>query len=409
MNAPQAPPLATIRVRTLSRMPEELDHAERIALAQRMLTTGLDLRADAITLTKVVCDIPSESGNESRLADAVEAALEDCPHLSVLRLGNTVVARTMLGRSRRIVIAGHLDTVPVNNNLPTHFATVDDAAAERDVEGTRAGEYLVGRGTVDMKAGVAVALKLAAELDAPAHDLTWIFYDNEEVEAEKNGLARLAAARPELLEADFAILGEPTRAKIEGGCNGSIRIDVTTRGVRAHSARAWTGVNAIHGASDTLKRLTEYEPATVRVDGLDYREGLNATRISGGVAPNVIPDACTVHVNYRFAPDKTLDEAEQFLRAFFHGFEVEVRDRAGAARPGFDAPVAMDFLRSVGGEAYPKYGWTDVARFAELGIPAVNYGPGDPQKAHADDERVLLDDILEVERGLRAWLQGDAA
>ncbi len=396
-------------IRTLSRMPDELANEQRAALAQTMLTTGLDLRADAITLTKVVCDIPSESGNESRLVDAIEAALDGYDHLQVLRHGNTVVARTMLGRARRIVIAGHLDTVPINNNLPTHFATLDEEAAAADVPGTRVGEYLVGRGTVDMKAGVAVALKLAAELEAPIHDVTWIFYDNEEVEAEKNGLGKLAAVRPDLVEADFAILGEPTRAKIEGGCNGSIRCDVRTRGVRAHSGRSWTGVNAIHKVAEVLDRLNAYEPQTVRVEGLDYREGLNATLISGGVAPNVIPDECTVHVNYRFAPDKTLEEAEALMRDVFDGFDLEVRDRSAAARPGFDADIARDFVAAVGGEAYPKYGWTDVARFSELGIPAVNYGPGDPQKAHADDERVLLEDITAVEQGLHSWLMGERA
>lgn len=366
----------------------------------------LDLGADVVEITRRICDIPSESGAESRLADAVEAALEDCPHLRVLRHGNTVVARTELGRDRRVAIAGHLDTVPINGNVPTRFETLTPEQAAQDAPGTKPGEYLWGRGTVDMKAGVAVQLKLAAELAAPIVDLTWVFYDNEEVEAAKNGLGRLAAARPELLAADFAILGEPTAARVEGGCNGSLRADVRTRGRRAHSARAWTGENAIHKAAPILARLAAYEPAGVAVDGLEYREGLNAVRISGGVAGNVIPDECVVHVNYRFAPGRSLEEAEAALREVFDGFEVEVVDRSPAARPGLDAPIAADFLAAVGGEPMPKYGWTDVARFAELGIPAVNYGPGDAQTAHADDERVLLDEIREVEQGLRSWLTG---
>lgn len=368
----------------------------------------LDLGADVVELTRALCDIPSESGAESRLADAVEAALEDRPHLRVLRRGNTVVARTELGRGQRVAIAGHLDTVPINGNVPTRFETLSPEQAAADVPGTKPGEYLWGRGTVDMKAGVAVQLKLAAELAEPIVDVTWIFYDNEEVESEKNGLGRLAAACPDLLEADFAILGEPTAALVEGGCNGSLRADVRTRGRRAHSARAWAGENAIHKAAPILERLAAHEPATVEVEGLAYREGLNAVRIGGGVAGNVIPDECVVHVNYRFAPDKSLEEAERRLLELFDGFEVEVVDRSPAARPGLDAPIAAGFLAAVGGEPRPKYGWTDVARFSALGVPAVNYGPGDAQKAHADDERVLLDEIREVERGLRAWLAGAA-
>lgn len=369
---------------------------------------GLDLSADVIDLTRQLCDIPSESGAESVIADAVEDALDGLPHLRVLRLGNTVVARTELGRETRVAIAGHLDTVPVNENLPTRIVSVGEAEAATDAPGTRAGEYLWGRGTVDMKGGVAAQLKLAAEIAAPRYDVTWIWYDNEEVAAELNGLGILAAARPDLLAADFAILGEPTSAGIEGGCNGSIRADVRTHGRRAHSARAWTGVNAIHLAAPILARLAAYEPATKHVDGLDYCEGLNATRISGGVATNVIPDQCTVHVNLRFAPDRTLDEASAWLESFFDGFEIEIVDRSPAARPGLDAGVAKTFAETVGGHVRAKDGWTDVARFAQLGIPAVNYGPGDPQKAHADDERVPLDEIRAVERGLRAYLGADA-
>lgn len=375
------------------------------------LTTdgSLDLTADVVALTQTICDIPSESGREASLADTLEEALRRLPHLTVLRHGNTLVARTELGRAQRVAIAGHIDTVPINNNVPTTFATLAAEDAAADVAGTKPGEYLVGRGTVDMKAGVAVQLKLAAELVDPVVDITWLWYDNEEVAADTNGLGKLAAAHPELLEADFAILGEPTSARVEGGCNGSLRAEVVTRGRRAHSARWWAGHNAIHDAAEVLRRLANYAPADVPVEGLTYREGLNAVGISGGVAGNVIPDECRVHVNYRFAPDKTLAEAEAHLTEVFAGFELEYLDRSSAARPGLDAPLAQAFLASVGGAAVPKQGWTDVARFSALGVPAVNYGPGDPQKAHADDERVLLDDIRAVEAGLRAWLTGAGA
>jgi len=348
----------------------------------------LDLTQSSVELTRALCDIESVSGNEREIADAVHASLENLAHLELTRDGDAAVARTALGRDKRVVIAGHLDTVPVNDNLPV-----------REEDG-----YLVGRGTVDMKGGVAVALKLAAELtDAPV-DLTWIFYDHEEVESSLNGLGRLAKNRPDLLAGDFAILGEPTSATIEGGCNGTARIDIRLHGVRAHSARAWVGSNAIHAAAPVLAILADYVPAEVEVDGLVYREGLNAVGITGGVAGNVIPDEAVVSVNYRFAPSRSADDAIAHLREVFAGYDIEITDLAEGARPGLDAPLAQQFLAAVGGEASPKYGWTDVARFSALGIPAVNYGPGDPLKAHADDERVAVAEILECERGLRAWL-----
>ena len=354
----------------------------------------LDLSAGSIDLTQVICDIESVSGNEAPLADAIERALAPLAHLEVVREGNTIVARTALGRDQRVIIAGHIDTVPLNDNLPTRFETIDGR------------EYLWGRGTVDMKGGVAVQLKLAAELTEPALDVTWMWYDNEEVSSDINGLRLLAERRPDLFVGDFAILGEPTRGDIEGGCNGTLRVDVTTTGLRAHSARSWVGENAIHKAAPILSILAAYEPRSIEVDGLVYREGLNAVIISGGVAGNVIPDDCTVQVNYRFAPDRTAEQAADEVREIFAGFDVTVTDAADGARPGLDAPIAQEFLAAVGGRAMPKYGWTDVARFSALGIPAVNFGPGDPLKAHADDERVALDEITSVEMALRTWLTG---
>ena len=352
----------------------------------------LDLTASSVDLTRAICDIPSVSGDEKTLADAIEAAITPLPHLEVFRHGNTVVARTDLGRAQRVAIAGHIDTVPINANLPTRDMEIDGVP------------YLWGRGTVDMKAGTAVQLKLAAELTDPAIDITWMWYDNEEIEASKNGLGLLAAVRPDLFQADFAILGEPSNGEVEGGCNGTLRAIVRTTGVRAHSARAWIGENAIHRAAPILTRLAEYRAREVPVEGLLYRESLSAVRIAGGVAGNVIPDACEVEVNYRFAPSKSAADAEAHLRGVLAGFDVEITDAAEGARPGLDAEIAKQFVAAVGAEPRPKYGWTDVARFSALGIPAVNYGPGDPHLAHHDEERVPLAQIDAVERGLRAWL-----
>jgi succinyl-diaminopimelate desuccinylase len=257
-----------------------------------------------------------------------------------------------------------------------------------------------------MKGGVAVQLKLAAELTTPSVDVTWMWYDHEEVSEELNGLARLQRNHADLFVGDFAILGEPTGSIVEGGCNGNLRIEVRTFGTRAHSARAWVGHNAIHDAAEILEILRAYVPREIDVDGLVYREGLNAVGISGGVAGNVIPDEAMVHINYRFAPDRSIDEAVAHMHELFGAFDITVVDAAPGARPGLNGELAKEFLAAVGGEALPKYGWTDVARFSAMGIPAVNYGPGNPLKAHADDERVAVKEIVACEAGLRAWLLG---
>jgi succinyl-diaminopimelate desuccinylase len=352
----------------------------------------LDPTADAVTLTAALCDVPSVSGDEKRLADAVEAALLRLPHLEVLRDGDAVVARTRLGHRERVVLAGHLDTVPIAHNLPTRL------------EGDLTDGVLHGRGTVDMKGGVAVQLRIAATVPEPTRDVTFVFYDNEEVDAAQNGLGRLARVHPDWIAADFAVLLEPTSALVEGGCNGTMRVDVTTRGVAAHSARSWMGHNAIHDAGRVLARLQAYAPREVSVDGLVYREGLNAVAIRGGIANNVIPDRCVVAVNYRFAPDRSPAEAEYHVRELFEGFEVAVVDAAAGARPGLDQPAAAAFVAAIGGEPKPKLGWTDVARFSALGVPAVNFGPGDALLAHSDDERCPAQHILRCEQALRRWL-----
>lgn len=358
----------------------------------------LDLEGDLVTLVRTLCDTPSVSGDEAALADAVEHALRAYAHLEVLRDGDAVVARTRLGRAERVVVAGHLDTVPVADNLPTQLRSGADGGPDE----------LWGRGTVDMKGGVAVQLALAARVTEPTRDVTWVFYDQEEVEAERNGLGRLVRTRPDWVAADFAVLCEPTRAGIEGGCNGTLRAEVRTAGVAAHSGRSWLGVNAIHAAAPVLERLARYEPRTVEVDGLTYREGLNAVGIRGGIAGNVIPDECVVTVNYRFAPELTPEQAEAHVREVFAGHDVRVTDAAPGARPGLDHPAAVSFAAAVGGAGGPapvaKEGWTDVARFSALGVPAVNYGPGDPSLAHADDERCPVDQVAACFAGLEAWL-----
>ncbi|HEY6423009.1 MAG TPA: succinyl-diaminopimelate desuccinylase [Pseudonocardiaceae bacterium] len=354
----------------------------------------LDLTADPVELTAALVDVPSVSGEEAALADTVAAALAaQAPHLRSLRSGHTVLARTDLGRPQRVLLAGHLDTVPIAGNLPSR----------------RDGSLLYGCGTSDMKAGDAMILHLAATVPEPAHDLTVVLYDCEEIEAARNGLGRIEREHPEWLAADLAILGEPTRGLVEAGCQGTLRVDVRTHGRRAHSARSWLGSNAIHVAGEVLARLAVYVPRTVEIDGCTYREGMQAVGISGGVAGNVVPDACDVVVNFRFAPDRSLSDAEAHVRGVLGGFDVEFIEGASGALPGLDAPAAKEFLAASGAAPVAKYGWTDVSRFAALGIPALNYGPGDPNLAHTRDEHVHTDMITSCTEVLRRYLTGRAA
>ncbi len=359
-------------------------------------TPALDLSADVTTLTAALCDVPSVSLDERVLADAVEAAVRATGRLEVTRIGHTVVARTALGRAERVVLAGHLDTVPLTAdpvNLPT-----------RRVEGAD-GEILWGRGTVDMKGGVAVMLRVLHELAEPSRDITYVFYEGEEIDSQFNGLLHVQQQAPELIEdADFAVLLEPTDAQIEGGCKGTLRAEVSTKGIAAHSARPWKGHNAIHDAAEILTRLVDYRPETREVDGLEFREALNAVKVEGGIAGNVIPDRCVVTVNYRYAPSLSEADADAHVRQVFAGFDVEVVDNAGGARPGLHLTAAQAFVEALGLPVEAKQGWTDVARFSAMGVPAVNFGPGDPNLAHMDDEQCPVRQYEDCEAALLRWL-----
>lgn len=356
----------------------------------------LDLRADPIALTAALVDIPSESRHEQRIADEIEAALrEQTTGFEIIRSGNAVLARTNLGRPSRVLLAGHTDTVPAAGNLPSRLD----------------GDELHGCGTSDMKSGDAVFLHLVATVAEPAHDITVVMYDCEEIESSANGLGRIERDHPDWLRADVAILGEPSGGYIEAGCQGTIRVVVSVAGARSHSARAWLGDNAIHKLGPVLDRLSTYRPRNVDIDGCTYREGLSAVRIDGGVAGNVIPDAASVTVNFRFAPDRSVEEALRHVHEVFSGLDaldlkIELTDAAAGALPGLTKPAAAALVEAAGGQVRAKYGWTDVSRFAALGIPAVNYGPGDPNLAHRTDERVQLSQITAATDMLRKYLVG---
>jgi succinyl-diaminopimelate desuccinylase len=357
----------------------------------------LDLHADPIALTAALVDIPSESRHEQRIADEIEAALrEQTTGFEIIRNGNCVLARTNLGRTSRVLLAGHTDTVPAAGNLPSRLVSGSE------------GDELHGCGTSDMKSGDAVFLHLAATVAEPAHDITLVMYDCEEIESSANGLGRIERDHPDWLRADVAILGEPSGGYIEAGCQGTIRVVVSAGGTRAHSARSWLGDNAIHKLGPVIERLATYRRRDVDIDGCTYREGLSAVRIDGGIAGNVIPDAASVTVNFRFAPDRSVEQALRHVHDVFDGLDVtmELTDAAAGALPGLTKPAAAALVEAAGGQVRAKYGWTDVARFAALGIPAVNYGPGDPNLAHRVDERVQLSQITATTETLRKYLLG---
>jgi succinyl-diaminopimelate desuccinylase len=344
--------------------------------------------ADPVTLTRALVDVESVSGNEKEIADLVEGVLRAVPYLSVQRYRNTLMARTDQGHAQRVVLAGHLDTVPLAGNFPS---TVD-------------GDIIHGCGTSDMKSGVALALHLAVTEPKPRYDVTYFFYEAEEVESDRNGLYLVGQAHPEWLAADFAVLLEPTYGLVEAGCQGTVRAVVRVPGRRAHSARSWRGVNAIHDAAEPLARLRAYQARSVTIDGCTYREGLNAVRIQGGIAGNVIPDSCEIEVNYRFAPDRSPQQAEAHVREVFDGYQVDLVDSAQGALPGLTAAPAQEFVAAIGTPPAGKLGWTDVARFASLGVPALNFGPGDPNLAHSREECVEIGKIRSCADVLRRWL-----
>lgn len=350
---------------------------------------------DLFALTAELVSVPSVSFHESALVDRLESDLRAAAHLEVTRVGDNLVARTELGRSSRVILAGHTDTVPPDGN------------AEPRIDG----DTLWGCGAADMKGGLAVMLALAAGVTEPAVDVTYVFYAREEVAVEHNGLRELYREVPELLVGDVAVLGEPTSTQVEAGCQGTLRVEITLRGARAHTARPWMGRNAIHRLGDLLAAVTAFEPRHPTVDGCEYREALQAVAVNGGVAGNVVPDEARVTLNHRFAPDRSAEEAVEVVRAVVgpvlepdDGFVVT--DLSGAARPGLDHPLFAKMIERGQLSVSAKLGWTDVAFFSEHGVPAVNLGPGDSVLAHTAEERVDRAAIEAAHRALEALLTG---
>lgn len=367
------------------------------------------LTGSPVELTRALVDIPSVSHEEKDIADALERVLGELAaqhdHVTVDRHGNTLVARTNRGLPTRVILAGHIDTVPVADNVPS--------VRRADGEGR---DSIHGLGSVDMKSGDAVYLHAFATLASSpelAHDLTLVLYEGEEVATRYNGLGHLVTAHPEWLAGDVALLGEPSGAVIEAGCQGTLRLRVTGHGTRAHSARSWLGDNAAHRLGGVIARISDYTPRDVTIDGCTYREGLNVVHLESGVATNTIPDEAWMFVNFRFAPDRSGEQALAHTLdvlgvgtpdAPAEGFSVEVDDLAPGALPGLSQPAAVALVDATGGNVRAKYGWTDVARFSSLGIPAVNFGPGDPGLCHTPHENCPVEMIETVSDQLIDYL-----
>ena len=344
------------------------------------MTPSADLLADTARLV----DIASPSHGESELADVLAAELADVQALSVERVGDNVVARTDLGRAHRVILAGHLDTVAPRGN---ERAVLD-------------GDVCRGVGSADMKGGLAVMAQLARTISAPALDVTYLFYACEEVDQRFSGLVTLRNARPELLQGDVAILGEPTSSLVEAGCQGNLRAVLTLGGHRSHSARPWMGTNAIHRLAPVLDAIAAYPTRRPVIDGCEYREALQALWVEGGVANNVVPDRAVLRINHRYAPDRTGSEAFARLEESFGalldpalGDTLELEANSEGAAPGLSHPVLADLVRRTGTAPRAKLGWTDVSFFSALGIPATNFGPGDPELAHTPEELVERSDL----------------
>jgi len=352
---------------------------------------------DLLARSAELVDIPSVSHDEATIADRIEALLKAAPWLQVDRVANTVVARTQLGRAQRLLLAGHLDTVPPNGNLGARVE----------------GDTLWGLGATDMKGGLAVLCEMAVTQPDPVMDVTYVLYECEEVDQRHNGLSLLRAERPDLLAGDAAVLAEPTGGRVEAGCQGTMRVAVTLVGERAHTARPWMGVNAVHRLAPVLTLVAGYEDRRPVIDGCEFRESLQSVGVEGSVAPNVVPDRARLVLNHRFAPDRDAEEAFASLRDLLApaldtaaGDTIEVESVSHPAPPALDHPLLARLVERSRAAPRAKLGWTDVAFFSALGVPATNFGPGDPVLAHTATERVARDELEAAYRTLWSVLRG---
>jgi succinyl-diaminopimelate desuccinylase len=378
------------------------------------MTADHALRTDLVARLVAHCAQASVTGGEAALADQLEVHYRTLGE-HVVRVGDSLVVGAPDPQRPTVLLVGHLDTVPPTDEDATPLeATLDDGTA-----------VVVARGASDMKSGNVVAMHLMedAELRAASPwSLGLLLYAGEEGPADGNQLRTVLDAVPWLTDAVLAVVLEPTDGRVELGCLGGIHARVTFRGVAAHSARPWQGRNALSAAGTFLAALDTRAPVARIVDGIDFRDVLVPTQAwTGGLGPgsagrapmNVVPDRFTVNVNLRFAPSRDLATAEDELRAEVATLagadvDVEVVDRAPPAPPRRDDPVVDAFVTAVGATVAGKQAWTDVARFTERGVPALNYGPGATAQAHQRGEWVAVDALVDARTRLATFLAGPA-
>jgi succinyl-diaminopimelate desuccinylase len=337
---------------------------------------------------------PSVIGDEKTLCDDLEARIEKSPGWEVQRTSNNLMIRRLEPDASRqkVVFAGHLDTVP---------------QPEKEIEVRVEGDLIYGRGASDMKAGDAVMLALLEDMDwdVSRFEPMFVFYEREEGPYAENGLEVVFAESPWVLDAELAIVPEPTDGALEVGSVGTAQIEVTFRGKSSHAARPWQGENAITRAGEFLAKLHERRAVEVMVEGLPFYEVLTPTMATGGRAKNVVPDSFWVNVNHRFAPGKDIDDVRRLFDSLLgDDATYEIPDFAPSGAVDLDNPLLQELI-STGLEVRPKQAWTDVARFTERGVSAVNFGPGSPSQAHQDAEHVELPLLEECYERLKKFVE----
>lgn len=339
-------------------------------------------RSQLFDITRALIDIPSVSEDETVLLDHVKESLPTSFH-AVYDEDSVALFAQEPKRSIDVLLVGHTDTVPIADNVP--------AVVSNNVS---AGRELVGRGASDMKGGLAVMLCLAKALDSSELqsqiNVGLLFFGREELPATRSALVPALKNCTSLQSAGFAILLEPTTNSVELGCQGNLNIDVSFNGLAAHSARPWLGDNAIHKAIGALAEIASASPNDVDIDGLVYREVASVTNISGGHARNVIPDNAKAQINVRYSPSLSASKAADIWTQRFadSGATITVAGNAPGALPNRQHQGVQMLIALSNQHPTPKQAWTNVADFAAIGVPAVNFGPGDPALAHCDNEAI---------------------
>ncbi len=356
-----------------------LDVAADSDLAERLARRTLEL-----------VDLPSESRDEAAIAAHVLGVLRD-RGVAVRDAGDTcVVAECGAADGPLVILAGHFDTVPAQGNRP----------------GRRDADAVHGLGASDMKAALAVMIETALLLRGASKRVALCLFGREELGIAESALTPLLGRDAQLRGAEVALVMEPTDNALQGGCLGNVNATWTFTGRSGHSARPWLADNAITHAAAAITALHAVPAERVEFDGLEFAEVASVTQIAGGIAENVIPDAIACHVNYRYAPGRSAADAEarlQGLCADPHASLV-IDSNAPSGAVAVRHPLVQELVRAGSLAVAPKQAWTPVAEFAAAGIPAVNFGPGDPAYAHRRDERVRLDALVKSARTLEAFL-----